>query len=170
LKLILSRYLFKKRQNIKAYPDLSHYMKGVYIEGVRHGHDEIKQITILLRQLFYYKKVKLIDVRESLKKKTVLVAKHNGRIIGMISFGFFFNDLLGHIKEVIVDKDYRGKGIGRKLLKKAMLCIAKNNACKMLFLISGMKRKQAHKLYFKNNFKRIVLFTGIFYKRVNARI
>ncbi len=53
---------------------------------------------------------------------------------------------IGYIENVITDVNYRRKGIGKKLLQKAIE-IAKINNCYKVFLESGISRKEAHKFY-----------------------
>jgi N-acetylglutamate synthase-like GNAT family acetyltransferase len=140
-------------------------MKGVSIFKARH-HD-VPHITRLLRQLFHYKKVKLCHVKESLADKMVFVARYRKKVVGLISMSFLFKKKIAYIKEVIVDKRFRGKKIGDKLLKRA-ISDAKKNSAKFIFLVSALKRTGAHAFYLKNNFKRIIFFTGFFYRKVDG--
>lgn len=58
----------------------------------------------------------------------------------------------GRIKDVVVDKNYRGKGIGEKLSLEAIRVGEKLKLSK-LFLTSNPKRIEANKLYQKIGFK-----------------
>jgi GNAT superfamily N-acetyltransferase len=87
--------------------------------------------------------------------------------VGMISFTLFLKTKLVYVRELIVDKRLRNKGIGKLLLHKTTK-MAKQHSCKMLFLVCRNERKPAHIFYLKNRFKRITLFTSIFYKKLAA--
>ena len=58
----------------------------------------------------------------------------------------------GRIEDVVVDKDYREKGIGKKLSLEAIR-VAKELKLSKLFLTSNPKRVEANKLYQKIGFK-----------------
>ena len=66
---------------------------------------------------------------------------------------------LGHIDELIVDKKFRGQGIGQSLLEK-MTEIARENDCKRIELDSAFNRREAHVFYEKSGFEnRAYLFS-----------
>ena len=53
---------------------------------------------------------------------------------------------IGYIENVITDVNYRRKGVGKKLMQKAIEIAQGNNCCK-IFLESGISRVEAHKFY-----------------------
>ena len=53
---------------------------------------------------------------------------------------------IGYIENVITDVNYRRKGVGKKLMQKAIEIAQENNCCK-IFLESGISRVEAHKFY-----------------------
>ena len=53
---------------------------------------------------------------------------------------------IGFIENVVTDENWRGKGIGTQLLKKAIE-IAKEQNCYKVFLESGITRTGAHEFY-----------------------
>lgn len=53
---------------------------------------------------------------------------------------------IGFIENVVTDKNYRRKGIGRKVIEMAIQ-IAKSNNCYKVILQSGIKRTEAHQFY-----------------------
>lgn len=66
---------------------------------------------------------------------------------------------IGHIDELIVDKQYRGKGIGSKLLKH-IIRVAEEKGCRRAELDSAFDRAKAHEFYQKNGFEnRAFLFS-----------
>jgi len=84
------------------------------------------------------------------------LAKDNDKIIGscyicIIPSLAFNGKSIGFIEHVIVDENYRRKGIGKKLLETAIE-YAKENNCYKVVLQSGIKRIEAHKLYEKLGF------------------
>lgn len=53
---------------------------------------------------------------------------------------------IGYIENVITDVKYRRKGIGKKIILKAIEIAEKSN-CYKVFLESGINRKEAHMFY-----------------------
>lgn len=53
---------------------------------------------------------------------------------------------LGHVDELVIDKDYRGKGYGKELID-SITQIAKDLKCKRIELDSAFHRKGAHSFY-----------------------
>lgn len=79
------------------------------------------------------------------------IAKENGKIIGSCYICIIPNlsrggKSIGFIENVITDKEYRRKGIGKNIIKKAIEYAKKQNCYKIL-LQSGNKRTEAHKFY-----------------------
>ena len=79
------------------------------------------------------------------------IVKDNNKVIGscyicIIPNLAFNGKSIGFIEHVIVDENYRRKGIGRKLMKMA-INYGKDSNCYKVVLQSGMKRIEAHKLY-----------------------
>ncbi|GHU38183.1 acetyltransferase [Spirochaetia bacterium] len=79
------------------------------------------------------------------------VAKENGKIIGSCYICIIPNltrggKSIGFIENVITDKEYRRKGIGKNIIKKAIE-YAKEQNCYKVLLQSGNKRTEAHKFY-----------------------
>lgn len=66
---------------------------------------------------------------------------------------------LGYIDELVVDQEYRGKGIGRELLEHVVE-MAREKGCGRIELDAAFYRKASHRFYEKNNFeKRCFLFS-----------
>ena len=79
------------------------------------------------------------------------IAKENGKIIGSCYICIIPNltrggKSIGFIENVITDKEYRRKGIGKNIIKKAIE-YAKEQNCYKILLQSGNKRTEAHKFY-----------------------
>lgn len=81
----------------------------------------------------------------------LIVAEENGKIVGTV-MGIIcltmvsnFNSFLV-IEALIVDKEYRGRGISKQMLLE-LEDRAKGLGCSYIILVSGKQRKEAHKLY-----------------------
>jgi GNAT superfamily N-acetyltransferase len=79
------------------------------------------------------------------------IAKDNGKIIGSCYICIIPNltrggKSIGFIENVITDKAYRRRGIGKKIIEKAVE-YAKEQNCYKVILQSGNKRTDAHKFY-----------------------
>jgi len=79
------------------------------------------------------------------------IAKDNGKIIASCYICIVPNltrngRSIGFIENVITDKEYRGKGIGKNIMENAIK-YAKDQNCYKVILQSGNKRTDAHKFY-----------------------
>jgi len=88
----------------------------------------------------------------------VFVVEDNGLIIGTCSL--IIIDNLGHIgakfavaESMIISSDYRGRGLGRKLMQFIMGKVKEEN-CYKLMLSSNKKRIEAHKFYEELGFQQ----------------
>jgi len=79
------------------------------------------------------------------------VAKENGKIIASCYICIIPNftrggKSIGFIENVITDHEYRGRGIGKKIMENAIQ-YAKEQNCYKVVLQSGNKRTGAHEFY-----------------------
>ena len=79
------------------------------------------------------------------------IAKDNGKIVASCYICIVPNltrngRSIGFIENVITDKEYRGKGIGKNIMENAIK-YAKDQNCYKAILQSGNKRTDAHKFY-----------------------
>ena len=91
-----------------------------------------------------------------MKDITYYVALDNEEVIGSCFITIIPNlskgiRAFGIIENVITDKKYRGKGIGKKLMNMAIEK-AKKEKCYKVQLMSNVKRIDAHKFYEKIGF------------------
>ena len=90
------------------------------------------------------------------QKHIIIVAEINGRIVGattlLIEPKFIHQGgIVGHIEDVVVDKEFQGQKIGEKIVKY-VLGIAKNNDCYKTILDCSDDVKQFYeKLGFKHH-------------------
>ncbi len=125
---------------------------------------EIKDINSLLAQLM------LGDVLEecspeklssvlSQSNTLIAVARLRGRIIAMATIHFYeiLTRNVGLIEDVIVDKNHRGKGLGRRLMKMLIVeamkrgtgcveltCRPERVAAKKMYESMGFKKRKTH--------------------------
>jgi GNAT superfamily N-acetyltransferase len=93
--------------------------------------------------------------------QTLWVATVDKRVVGLLGFRIRHNledvSQYGEVSIIVVDPDWRRKGIGRFLLDHAEK-LAKKRKCIGLWLVSGFGREEeAHKFYGQYGFSR----TGI---------
>ena len=85
-----------------------------------------------------------------------LIAEKNNKPIGYLSCHSQYllhhgGQKIGEIQEMFVDPDYRGNGIGKKLIDKLKKVAKKINVLQ-LEVTSNKKRIQTHKFYKRENF------------------
>lgn len=138
--------------------------------SVRRAQD--KDVKDILEILYELERPKPIDSNE-LKvfkdkiddyladpQKEILVAKGNSKIIGVVSIVFIRRlnraKLEMYIPELVVSKEFRNQGIGKKLI---LHCeeLAKKKKCYRIRLESGNQRKDSHKFYKKIGFEQSAL-------------
>ena len=96
----------------------------------------------------------LVPIEKSKIKSILLVAEENKEIVGFIlahfvQYGFF---RYGTIDEFYVKKEFRGRGIGKKLIKEVMRKLQRMNV-KMIIVGTEKENKGAIKLYKKVGFE-----------------
>jgi ribosomal protein S18 acetylase RimI-like enzyme len=86
---------------------------------------------------------------------TLLVAREDGRIIGMLTVAMFRipTGLRAWIEDVAVDEAARGKGVGERLSREA-LRIAGERGARTVELTSRPSREAANRLYQRIGFER----------------
>ncbi len=117
---------------------------------------DLNEVAILYESLMD-KKSDIDDIIEkfSLMKKNdnyiLIVAEENNKVVGTV-MGVVCPTMLSNfnaflvVESLIVDKNCRGKGVGKAMLLE-LETRAKSMNCSYLILVSGSHRKEAHKLY-----------------------
>jgi ribosomal protein S18 acetylase RimI-like enzyme len=121
-----------------------------------------KEVKQLMKQLTNSKVN--FDIKFVLKDKHChcLVIEDQKKIVG---FGALILSIvpcrgyIGKIEDMVVDKKYRGQGLGKRLIKE-LLKIAKNKKISSINLTSNPERMEARKLYESMGFK--LINTGVF--------
>lgn len=97
--------------------------------------------------------------------QTYICATDGERIVGFGSLTMKNNlwqaGYLGHVDELIVDKEHRGRGVGTQLLEH-IIALAKQQGCSRVELDTAFKRTEAHQFYEQHGFqKRGFLFSKV---------
>ena len=128
--------------------------------SIRHiTGDDVRVVADLSRQLDY-----TISEEDTLRQIRLItesggdagyVAVEDGRVIGWMHVFYALrieSQPFCEVGGLVVDERYRGKGIGKMLVKKAVeWCATKE--CKRLVVRSNVKRADAHKFYEASGFK-----------------
>lgn len=122
--------------------------------------DDFKEIHTLSSQLGYDYPSNLL--KNKLKKiltykdhKIIVVEDDNNKVVGYVHgqiYELLYFDRMINILGIVVDKKYRGKGYGKRLMEKIEEW-AKENKCNGIRLISNANRKEAHLFYDKIGYK-----------------
>ena len=93
----------------------------------------------------------------------LIVGKINDEIIGFCSLTIKSNlwqaGNIGHIDELVIDKEYRGNGFGKRMIE-SITEIAQDLKCKRIELDTAFHRKESHKFYESIGYKnRAYLFS-----------
>ena len=60
---------------------------------------------------------------------------------------------MGHIDELVVHGEHRGRGIGTQLVER-IICLAKERGCRRVELDTAFHRKDAHDFYERAGFEK----------------
>ena len=118
--------------------------------------NDIKELTALMEHLGYPTTIDNMKIRFSHIKQNpyyhTLLASYEGKVVGMVGlFKGYYYEMDGcyvRIVALVVDPNYRNKGIGKKLLEEAE-CWARNIGATGIGLNSGNRQERidAHKFY-----------------------
>lgn len=86
-----------------------------------------------------------------------MVAKANGKIIGMVSLLYTVSTALGSrvaiLEDMVVSAEHRGAGIGSTLLTHAIE-LAREKGCKRISLMTDQDNETAQHFYQKQGFAK----------------
>jgi ribosomal protein S18 acetylase RimI-like enzyme len=133
--------------------------------------EDFDDVMRLLRQLWPDKPLDLVSLRTvfdravASESQAYLCATENQRVIGFGSLtvknNLWHEGYLGHVDELVVDGEYRGRGIGTQLLEH-LVVLARQRGCSRVELDSAFHRKQAHQFYERHGFEgRALLFSRV---------
>lgn len=131
--------------------------------------EDFGDVVRLLRQLWPDKQLNAAQVQTvfdralACERQAYLCATDGQRVVGFgaltIKNNLWQGGYLGHIDELVVDNDYRGRGIGTLLLDQ-LIALAHQKGCRRVELDSAFHRKQAHQFYEQRGFEnRAFLFS-----------
>jgi GNAT superfamily N-acetyltransferase len=112
------------------------------------------QMAELLGQLGYPTEPgevrKKISALSPSKADFIWIAQTQGKVVGLLAFHLtpllHAPGSLGRITALVVDENFRGKGIGRLLVETAEKW-ARDRECTRIELTSGEQRSRAHRFY-----------------------
>ena len=132
--------------------------------------DDFSSVFALLEQLWpdrILSRERLLDIfRKGLNSPRMiyLCLLVDGRILGFCSLDFsesFWQEgYLVQINELVIDKEFRGKGYGSFLIRHA-IALGKKQGSDFFLLDSDFHRLKAHEFYTKQGFKK----TGYIFKK-----
>lgn len=117
---------------------------------------DLNDIAILYEKLFGQKSnienmLRTFPLMNGSDNYILLVVEDNGKVIGTV-MGIICLTMVADLKKflvieaVVVDENYRGNGIGKKMLLE-LEARAIRQGCSYIILVSGNQRKEAHKFY-----------------------
>ena len=130
---------------------------------------DFDEVILLLRQLWADKSVDPLTLRPIFDRalvsssKTYLVATDENRVIGFGSLNLK-DDLwpdgrVAYLDQLVVDTEYRKKGVGEQLLERLVSTAQQKNCC-CIELTSAFYRNESHQFYEKRGFaRRAFIFT-----------
>lgn len=122
----------------------------------REALSDINRLLLQLRRKGDVMEGTRTDLRAILENKNIVfvVAQDGVRVAGMGTLYIIqkIGKRVGHIEDMVVDENYRGQGVGKKLMQ-GLIAAAKSRKISRLELTSGPDRIAANKLYVKSGFK-----------------
>jgi GNAT superfamily N-acetyltransferase len=133
--------------------------------------DDFSGVLELLEQLWPEKRLDPASLRIvydralASNSQKYICATDGERVIGFGSLtvknNLWQEGYLGHVDELVVDRDYRGRGVGTGLLEH-LIVIARQLDCRRIELDSGFHRPDAHRYYERHGFEnRGYLFSKV---------
>lgn len=97
----------------------------------------------------------LTDIVNNPKVGCVVVARENGRVVGMVNLLFTVSTALGGrvalLEDMVVMPEKRGKGVGSKLLQYSIESAAEMD-CLRITLLTDADNEGAHRFYQRHGF------------------
>ncbi len=105
--------------------------KSMHIRRNRRNLMKIREVRapdfISITNLYYHlypsrNKTPLIKITNPKSKSNILIASQGKDVVGfiLVTFTSYGKSKYGYIEELVVDKNHRGRGIGKGLTKKAL--------------------------------------------------
>jgi len=130
---------------LNELPELIELLNDLFTQDIEFAPDYNKQ------------KTGLEAIIQNPEIGEILVLKVDDRIVGMVSLLYSISTALGGkvaiIEDMIIRKDYRGKGIGKELLAQA-IAFSKKRDCLRLTLLTDFNNDVAIRFYRQFGFKQ----------------
>ena len=139
-----------------------HMKRGITIEKAKAG--DFRQMAEILSILFAIEQDFTIDYDKQLAGitklyhhigKDLLVAKHEGNVVGMVTMQRLISsaegDYIGQIEDLVVKENYRKMGVGSRLINK-MRALAQDHGYKRIQLAADMNNENALQFYSRRGF------------------
>lgn len=139
-----------------------HMKRGITIENAQEG--DLVEMAKLLSILFAIEQDFTIDFDKQLagitklfhhEGKELLVARHEGSVVGMVTMQRLISsaegDYIGQIEDLVVKDSYRKMGVGSRLLNK-MRSIAQEHGYKRIQLAADIDNDNALQFYSRRGF------------------
>ena len=127
-----------RKMEFEDLDDVFRLLNELYKNKIQY--DKFKEI--------YYQK---LNDANSYYIVAVVNQKVVGVLIGELQVQLHRAKKRGYIEDLIVDENYRNKGIGKSLLENAV-SYARDNDCEVVDLTSYITNDNAHRFYEKNGF------------------
>jgi len=130
---------------LNELPELIELLNDLFTQDIEFAPDYNKQ------------KTGLEAIIQNPEIGEILVLKVDDRIVGMVSLLYSISTALGGkvaiIEDMIIRKDYRGKGLGKELLAQA-IAFSKKRDCLRLTLLTDFNNDVAIRFYRQFGFKQ----------------
>ena len=148
---------YKKENGKKIDTEGELYYRGVKVSDFIKGHDPknrflFEEVCFLILFGYLPNKDELDAFKKELNNEVAryLVAKLDGKVVGYVGIWFVMDE--GHITNVAVHSDYRGRKIGDKLVQALVELCRENNIVSMTLEVR-VSNIVAQNLYKKYGFK-----------------
>ncbi|MGC3961239.1 MAG: GNAT family N-acetyltransferase [Verrucomicrobiota bacterium] len=133
--------------------------------------EDFNSVVDLLRQLWPDRHLEVESLRTvfargvAAESQAYFCVVAGGRVVGFGSLTLKNNlwqeGYLAHVDELVVDREFRGKGAGTQLLGH-LVAFAQQKGCRRVELDSAFHRKDAHEFYWRHGFEdRALLFSKV---------
>jgi len=149
------------------HPDICDLNMKTGIEIKEASGDDLTQMAELIGVLFQIEKDFTVNFDKQLSGITklhadegsvLLVAKHEGRVVGMVTMQRLISsaagDYIGQIEDLVVDEQYRKMGVGSRLINKIRFIALQEYAYKRVQLAADMDNTNALGFYTRRGFRR----------------